>query len=180
LSSDVHALPAHQFDDLEQQREAASLGMWVFLLTEVMFFGGLFLGYVVYRTMYPHGFIEGSHHLDILLGAVNTIVLIASSLTVVLAVHAAQVGKPKNIVLFLIATIVLGCVFLGIKVIEYSHKFRDGLVPGAHFLPTGPHAREMEMFYYFYFAMTGTHAIHMIVGVGIMSVIAWMAHKGRF
>jgi cytochrome c oxidase subunit 3 len=180
LSSEAHAAPAHQFDDLGQQREAAALGMWVFLVTEVMFFGGLFAGYTIYRSLYPQGFIEGSHHLDILLGSVNTIVLIGSSLTVVLSVHAAQTGKQKHIVRFLLITILLGCVFLGIKAAEYGHKFHDGLVPGSHFLPTGPHAREMEMFYYFYFAMTGVHALHMIVGVGLMSVIAWMAHKGRF
>ncbi len=180
MSSEAHTVLAHQFDDLQQQREAAALGMWVFLVTEIMFFGGLFAGYTIYRFSYPQGFIEGSHHLDILLGCINTIVLIASSLTVVLSVHAAQTGKRKNIVLFLLVTILLGCVFLGIKVVEYGHKFHDGLVPGAHFRPTGPHAREMEMFYYFYFAMTGAHALHMIIGVGIMSVIAWMAYKGRF
>jgi cytochrome c oxidase subunit 3 len=165
---------------MDQQREASTLGMWLFLVTEVMFFGGLFLGYTIYRAAYPQGFIEGSHHLDILLGGINTVVLILSSLTVALSVHAAQTGARKAVVVFLILTILLGSVFLGIKVVEYSHKFHDGLVPGTHFKLTGPHAREVEMFYYFYFAMTGMHALHMIIGVGLMSIIAWMAWRGRF
>lgn len=171
---------AHHFDDLEQQRDAASFGMWVFLVTEVMFFGGLFAGYTIYRVMYPQGFIEGSHHLDIMLGGINTVVLIASSLTVAMSVYSAQTGRRKGIIAYLIATIVLGLVFLGIKALEYSHKFHDGMVPGSNFRLTGPHAREVELFNYFYFAMTGMHAFHMIIGVGIMSVIVWMAAKGRF
>ena len=180
MSSEAQAGLAHQFDDMAQQREASSLGMWLFLVTEVMFFGGLFLGYTVYRAAYPQGFIDGSRHLDILLGGINTVVLIASSLTVALAVHAAQTGVRKGVILFLLLTILLGCVFLGIKVVEYNHKFHDGLVPGTLFKFTGPHAREVEMFFYFYFAMTGMHALHMIIGVVLMSVIAWMAWKRKF
>jgi len=154
--------------------------MWLFLVTEVMFFGGLFAGYTVYRSVYPQGFIEGSRHLDILLGGINTVVLIASSLTVALAVHAAQTGGRRSIIVFLVLTILLGCVFLGIKAVEYTHKFHDGLVPGSLFRLTGPHAREIEIFSYLYFAMTGMHALHMVIGVALMSVIAWMAWKGRF
>jgi cytochrome c oxidase subunit 3 len=106
---------AHQFDDLAQQHEASNLGMWAFLLTEVMFFGGLFVGYTVYRTAYLPGFIEGSHHLDILIGTLNTAILISSSLTMALAVHAAQEGRPQRLSRFLLLTMLLGLVFLSFK-----------------------------------------------------------------
>jgi cytochrome c oxidase subunit 3 len=149
-------------------------------VTEVMFFGGLFAGYTIFRTMYHEGFIEGSHHLDVVLGGVNTVVLIASSLTVAMSVYSAQKGRKKGIIGYLLVTIALGLVFLGIKGIEYTHKYHDGLIPGKWFRLTGPHAREVELFNYFYFAMTGMHAVHMIIGVGLMSVIIWMAARNRF
>src|ERR687888_919746 len=113
---------AHHFDDLGQQHEAATLGMWVFLVTEVLFFGGLFLVYSVYRSWYSDAFAAASHELDIVLGAINTAVLITSSLTMALAVHAAQLGRRRALMLFLIATMALGGVFLGIKAVEYYHK----------------------------------------------------------
>jgi cytochrome c oxidase subunit III len=175
-----HGLVAHQFDDMEQQRSAGSLGMWVFLVTEVMFFGGLFTGYSVYRRAYPQAFAEGSHHLDILLGGFNTAVLIGSSLTMALAVRAAQLGRRKGIIWFMVLTILLGGVFLGVKVVEYSHKFHEGLVPGSHFNMNLPNAAQVQLYFGFYFAMTGMHALHMVIGVGIMLVIIWMAHKNRF
>src|SRR5579862_9826004 len=109
----------HQFDSAEQQKEASSLGMWVFLVTEIMFFGGMFTAYIVYRTLHPEGFVEASHELNLTMGAINTAVLICSSLTMVLAVHAAQTGGRKSTAAFLVATILLGAVFLGIKAIEY-------------------------------------------------------------
>lgn len=171
---------AHQFDDLEQQREASSLGMWVFLITEIMFFGGLFTGYAVYRSKYPQAFAQGSHHLDILLGGINTAVLILSSLTMALAVHAAQLGRRKTIVLFLALTILLGAVFFGIKVIEYSHKFEQQLVPGPRFVSEGPHGAQVQLFFSFYFAMTGMHALHMVIGIGVLSLLLLLAWQGRF
>src|SRR6266702_4119957 len=116
---------AHQFDDLGQQSEASSLGMWAFLLTEIMFFGGLFAGYTVYRTAYHAGFVAGSQHLDVLLGTLNTAVLISSSLTMALSVHAAQVGHPQLLMRFLLLTMLLGLVFLGIKGYEYWHKYNE-------------------------------------------------------
>src|SRR5438128_7961591 len=131
---------AHHFDDIAQQYEASHLGMWVFLLTEIMFFGGLFTGYAVYRSVYAVAFAEGSHHLDLVLGSINTVVLISSSLTMVLAVHAAQVGQRQLLVGFLLLTMLLGLVFLGLKTVEYTHKFADHLVPGSGFLYAGPHA----------------------------------------
>jgi len=171
---------AHHFDNLEQQRESATLGMWAFLLTEIMFFGGLFAGYTVYRFSYPQAYIEGSHHLDILLGSVNTVVLIASSLTMAMAVRSAQLGRRKKLVLFLLFTILLGSVFLGIKAIEYSHKFHEHLVPGPAFVAGAGQGREVELFFCFYFAMTGMHALHMIIGVVILFVLIAMSLRGRF
>jgi cytochrome c oxidase subunit III len=171
----------HHFDSLEQQHEASTLGMWVFLVTEVMFFGGLFMAYIVYRTWYPLAFDEGSHHLDIFLGGFNTAVLICSSLTMALAVHAAQLGNRKGQVRFLILTILLGATFLGVKVIEYAEKFEHHLIPGHNFQWEGAaDPRHVEIFYTIYFTMTGLHALHMIIGIGIMLVILYMAWRGRF
>ena len=174
------ALPAHQFDDLEQQHEAGALGMWAFLITEIMFFGGLFTVYTVYRWSYGQGFAEASRHLDIRLGAINTAVLIGSSLTMALAVHAAQTGRRRVLILFLLFTILLGSVFLGIKAFEYNHKFHEHLVPGPGFRLAGPEARHAELFFSLYFAMTGLHAVHMIIGVGILATLVMMANRGRF
>jgi cytochrome c oxidase subunit 3 len=178
--SDTHTALGHQFDDLEQQREASSLGMWVFLITEIMFFGGLFTGYAVYRNAYPEAFAEASRHLGVVLGAINTAVLICSSLTMALAVHAAQLGRRKVLVTFLLLTIVLGSVFLGIKVVEYSHKFHEHLVPGLDFRFEGPRAPQAQLFFSFYFAMTGMHALHMIIGIGLLSVLVRLSWRGRF
>ncbi|MCA9396932.1 MAG: cytochrome c oxidase subunit 3, partial [Candidatus Omnitrophica bacterium] len=162
---------AHQFDDAEQQHEAISLGMWAFLITEVMFFGGLFLGYTIYRWQYPGAFIEGSHHLSIVLGCFNTVVLILSSLTMALAVHAAQLGKKRQITGFLVATLVLGSVFLGVKSFEYAHKFHEHMIPGPHFDSAHVSNKATEIFFSFYFAMTGMHAVHMIIGAAILIVL---------
>ena len=178
--ADHSSVLAHQFDDSEQQFEASSLGMWVFLLTEVMFFGGLFTGYIIYRTAYPEAWALGSNTLDVVLGGFNTAVLIASSLTMALAVHFAQLGNRKLVVLFLVLTIVFGSAFLGVKVVEYSHKFHEHHVPGPSFHFEGEHARNAQLFFSFYFAMTGMHALHMLIGIGILFVLVWMAATGRF
>jgi cytochrome c oxidase subunit 3 len=172
----------HHFVDLPAQREASSLGMWLFLVTEVLFFGGMFTAYVVYRSTYRHAFEGASNLLDITLGAINTGVLIMSSLTMALAVWAASIGKRKLIILFLLATIALGSVFLGIKVVEYKQKFDHHEVPGPHFVV--PHdekthellPRQSEMFFSLYFCMTGLHALHMIIGVGLLT---WLIVKAR-
>jgi cytochrome c oxidase subunit 3 len=175
-----HADHAHQFDDKEQQAEAVSLGMWAFLVQEILFFGGLFTGYAVYRSYYPEAFIQGSHHLDILLGGFNTVVLIASSLTMAMAVHSAQTSKRGMLVLFLIATLILGFVFLGVKVIEYSDKYHHHLIPGISFFVEGETARQQQIFFSFYFAMTGMHALHMIIGALILTPLIFMAMGGKF
>ena len=170
----------HHFDSMEQQRDASSLGMWVFLVTEILFFGGLFLAYTVYRAQYPRAFAEASRHLDITLGTLNTAVLIVSSLTMALAVYSAALGRRKGTIAFLLATMALGAVFLGVKAVEYAHKFHDHLVPGPDFRFPGAHARQAEIFYSLYFAMTGLHAAHMIIGIGLLTVLVLQARKGRY
>jgi cytochrome c oxidase subunit 3 len=170
----------HHFENLEQQRTASTLGMWIFLATEVMFFGGLFTTYTVYRSLHPLAFAEVSRQLDIVLGTVNTVVLITSSFTMVLAVYGAKTGKRKMLVLFLLVTLVLGLAFLGIKFTEYYHKFHEYHFPGPSFRYAAPYVREAKMFFSLYFAMTGLHALHMVVGIVLLSVLVVMAWHGRF
>jgi cytochrome c oxidase subunit III len=177
-----HPRLQHHFDSLEQQLYASTFGMWVFLVTEVLFFGGLFMAYILYRIWYPDMFVAASHHLNIPLGAVNTAVLIGSSLTMAFAVNAAQRGaQPREQVMWLLGTMVLGAVFLGIKVVEYSDKFEHHLIPGAGFMFDKPEFQQTAQIYFsLYFALTGLHASHMIVGMVIMAIIARMAAKGQF
>jgi len=170
----------HQFDDAEQQHDASTLGMWLFLAQEIMFFGGLFTAYVLYRAWFPDAFAHASHHLDVVMGTINTAVLIGSSLTMALAVHAAQTSKRSALMLFLVLTMVLGSVFLGIKAYEYSHKFHEGLVPGPYFADLGPDSAQQELFFSLYFAMTGLHALHMIIGIGLLVWILRDAVRGHF
>jgi cytochrome c oxidase subunit 3 len=171
---------AHQFDDYEQQQEAATLGMWLFLATEVLFFGGLFLGYTVYRSIYPAVYGEASRHLDIVLGTINTGVLLCSSLTMAMAVHEVQTGNRRMLVLFLVATMVLGAVFLGIKFYEYYQKYEEHLIPGANFVWSGSDAKHANIFFLFYFIMTGMHALHMIIGIGMMAILVFLTRRGKF
>ena len=178
--SDVtdHPALAHHFDSLAQQSEATTLGMWVFLVTEVLFFGGLFATYMIYRSWYPAAFAAASHELDVTLGTVNTVVLITSSLTMALAVHAAQLGQRKLLMTFLILTMILGTVFLGIKSVEYYHKFAEHHVPGADFQFEKEHILHAQIFFSLYFVMTGLHAVHMIIGIGIMLVMLYWSWNG--
>ncbi len=181
----MSSLLAHHFDDLEQQYDAASLGMWTFLVTEVLFFGGLFTGYAVYRFAYPLGFAEGSLHLDVALGTVNTTVLLLSSLTMALAVHGAQTGHRRALVGLLTATILLGCVFLAIKLFEYHDKFEHHLVPGHAFMLDHPELkgvdpRHVELYYLFYFVMTSLHALHMVIGVVAVGILTVFSAQGRY
>jgi cytochrome c oxidase subunit 3 len=170
---------AHQFDSLDQQREAATLGMWVFLVTEVLFFGGAFAAYSIYRSWYPEAFAAASRELDIVLGAVNTAVLITSSLTMALAVHAAQTGERQRLLVFLALTTILGGVFLGVKGVEYAHKFTEHHVPGQAFRFEPEHFANAQIFFSIYFVLTGLHALHMVVGLGlILWMFAW-AWQGR-
>lgn len=175
-----HGLVAHQFNDAAQQHEAATLGMWAFLITEVLFFGGLILAYTIFRAKFPAAFAAGSHELDVALGGFNTAVLIISSLTMALGVHYAQLGDRKKLVRFLVLTLFFGSVFLGVKVIEYSEKYEHHLIPGFHFDYHGEavgevNPRNVEMFFFIYFAMTGVHAAHMIIGAILL--IVWLIPK---
>ena len=179
----AHAEPPqfqHHFVDMAAQREASSLGMWVFLVTEVLFFGGMFTAYVVYRASFRHDFEGASNLLDIRLGAFNTAVLIMSSLTMALAVWASAAGRRKLIIPFLLATILLGSVFLGVKFLEYKQKFEHHEVPGAHFVVPEGLAKPSELFFSLYFCMTGLHALHMIIGVGLLSWLILKARRGEF
>jgi cytochrome c oxidase subunit III len=180
---------AHHFATMEQQKEAGMIGMWLFLLTEIMFFGGLFLAYTIYRTTYPQGFLFGSHLLNVPLGATNTVVLIVSSLTMAMAVHSSQLGQRKKLVFYLLLTMALGLVFLVIKYFEYKAKIDDHLFPAMglyHPSTEGPHGVPLELqqpvrvFLWIYFLMTGLHAFHMIVGIGIMATLIIMAWRGKF
>jgi cytochrome c oxidase subunit 3 len=192
-----HRALQHHFENMEQQREAGTLGMWVFLVTEIMFFGALFLAYTLYRYQYPAAFASASNHLDIKLGAINTAVLIVSSFTMAMAVYSTQIGKQRNTIVCLILTMILGATFLGIKAVEYRDSLIPGqLIPGRPFNPTvagpgdtdehklhlveGATVHNVELFYWIYFAMTGMHALHMIIGLGLMTVLVIMAWRGRF
>jgi cytochrome c oxidase subunit 3 len=169
---------AHQFDSLEQQREASALGMWVFLTTEVLFFGVLFATYAIYRGWYPEAFAAASHALLIVAGTINTAVLITSSLTMALAVHAAQSGDRRRLVRFLVATMILGTMFLGIKAFEYYTGFAEGHLPGAGFRFEAKYFQHAQIFFSLYYLMTGLHALHMIIGLAVMAVMLWLSWRG--
>jgi cytochrome c oxidase subunit 3 len=180
----------HHFATEEQQKDASNFGMWIFLATEVMFFGGLFCAYLIYRRWYFGDFGAASKSIDATLGATNTAVLICSSLTVVLAIWAAQTGRRVILITMLVLTMLFGLTFLGIKGIEYKDKFEEHHVPGASFsfdhvpIPGHPdqyaNSQHAQIFFALYFIMTGLHALHMIVGLGIFTWLLWMAWKGRF
>ena len=188
---------AHHFHDYEQQREASFFGMWLFVAQEIMFFGGLFTVYLVYRMRNTLDFAIASSELDVGWGGLNTGVLIVSSFTMAMAVRAAQQGKRNPLVLFLIATLLLGAVFVGVKYIEYSTKFEHHLFPGFEDFRFEPPAGVIEaygltperlevmnqrarIFFSVYFAMTGLHALHMLIGMGLIVWLLFPAWKGRF
>jgi cytochrome c oxidase subunit 3 len=171
----------HIYADADHQREAARLAMWLFLVTEVLLFGGLFLAYAVYRWQYPASFAAASRKLDLWLGAINTLVLIGSSLTMVLAHQAAELRRSAALAIFLAATILLGGTFLGIKSAEYAHKFHEHLVPGTHFVwstadaqGSAADAGSAQIFFVLYFVLTGLHASHMIIGMLVLLVLLVM------
>ena len=187
----AQALVAEQFDDVEQQRGATSLGMWIFLATEVLFFGGLFCGYTLYRGLYPAAFVAGSHLLKVKFGASYTVMLICSSLTMALGVRAAQLRMRKTLLICLVITILLGAAFVFIKLrYEWYGDYLERLVPGIDFAPEGENLAVIQrfgaalphvsLFMFLYFVMTGVHALHMVVGVGLMTTILMMARKGTF
>jgi len=169
---------AEQFDDMPQQQEASTLGMWTFLATEVLFFGGLFMSYIVYRYAYPQAFAEASRHTIVVYGTMNTAILLTSSLTMALALHAAQEGRNKALFRYLLITILFACCFLVIKGLEYHEDLDEHLWPGRHFRPELP--AQAQIFWFLYWAMTGLHALHVTVGVVVLSIIAHMAWRQKF
>ena len=196
------AIPQHRhhFETEEQQREAGSFGMWLFLLTEIMFFGGMFFSYLLYRNWYYDAFVTASNQLSVPLGTVNTIILITSGFFMALGVWAAEVRKQKELVICLILTTVFGLAFLGVKAVEYHEKWEKHHIPGADFnvkefinppvdaktgkpteKPLAPDmAQKTQVFFFLYFAMTGMHAVHMIIGIGVLFWLIWRANKGEF
>jgi cytochrome c oxidase subunit III len=192
------ALPQHRhhFETQEQQREAGTFGMWLFLLTEIMFFGGLFFAYLLYRNWYYDAFVVSSNQLNIPLGAANTAILITSGFFMALGVWAAEVKKRGLLVIFLVLTTFFGVAFLGIKAVEYHEKWEKHHIPGASFdvsqfvnpkayglkeQPLAPDmAQKTQVFFFLYFAMTGMHALHMVIGVVLLFWLTWRANRGEF
>lgn len=173
---------AHHFENLQQQRDAQLIGMWIFLATEMLVFGALFVGYTAYRTYYAEAFAEASRHLNALIGGGNTLILLTSSLTMALAVHAARTSRQTALVVFLGLTILLGCAFLGLKVVEYSIDYQENLIPGYAFHPEewtarGVNPNHVGLFLSFYYIMTGVHALHMIIGVGVLLAMLYFAWR---
>ena len=187
---DDEPILSHQFDDVEQQSEASTLGMWLFLATEVMFFGGLLTAYAIYRVRAHGEFALASKELNVLLGCINTIVLLLSSLTMALAVRAAQLRSRRELVRWLGLTMILGTAFLGIKAVEWTTDYHEHLIPGLNFqVPEkdraiveqeGLRPGKMELFFVLYFFMTGLHAIHLIIGVVLVGVMAYLSWRGWF
>lgn len=169
------AMVEHQFDDPFQQREAATMGMWLFIATEILFFGGMFLGYTAYRFNYPQAFAEASKHTLIAFGGVNTAVLLISSSVMAFAVKAASYNRRKLLACLLLATSALGALFLVIKGVEYSHEIREHLLPGSSFHIEAADPKHSEMFFYLYWLMTGVHALHVFIGVGLIGFFALRA-----
>ncbi len=171
---------AHHFETLEQEHSANVLGMWIFLATEVMLFGGMFLAYTIFRAAYPGAFDEASTHQNLLAGSINTAVLIISSLMMALAVRSAQIGSRRGLVGFLTLTALFGIVFLGIKGLEYYQHWQDGLVPGLNFSYSGPNPNAAAIFFFLYFMMTGLHAVHLTIGVILSLIVMLRARAGHF
>lgn len=193
-TSAPHIPLAHHFATPAQQHHAAILGMWMFLITEILLFGGVFLGYVIYRVQFYQAFVTGSELLGQsiggiehvpFIGGINTIVLLGSSFTMAMAVRAAQLGHVSHLVRFLGCTLILGAIFLGFKAYEYTHDWHERLIPGINFdrarwtTPTAD-GRQIELFFIFYFVLTGLHAIHMVIGMAILSILWLKSRAGRY
>jgi cytochrome c oxidase subunit 3 len=175
---EAHTAIAEQFEEMPQQKSAATLGMWTFLATEILFFGGIFMAYITYRNLYHEAFAEASRHTIVLYGTINTAILLTSSLTMAFAVRAAQLNQIKSVVRFLLITVFLGCCFLVLKGFEYHDDLKENLWPGPHFNKSLP--PQAQIFWFLYWAMTGLHAIHVTVGIVLLSIIARMAARGKF
>ncbi|MGQ9916481.1 MAG: cytochrome c oxidase subunit 3 family protein [Bryobacteraceae bacterium] len=170
----------HHFREMSQQFDAAKIGMWLFLVTEVLLFGGLFVGYGIMHARHPEAFVAAHHHLDKTLGALNTVVLLVSSFTMVLSVWAAQTSRKKLLVLFLLLTLACAGAFMVVKYFEYSHKFHEGLLPGKYYSHKGDTVPGQFLFFSFYFMMTGLHGIHVLLGMVAITWLVFRALKGHF
>jgi len=172
----------HHFESANQEMETSMFGMWLFLVTEVMLFGGLFIAYIVFRTLYPEMYVEAHHHLNKVMGGINTIVLICSSLSMALAVGYTQRNERQKSIKMLIITLICAATFLVIKYFEYKHKFHEGLLPGAHFDPTknGIQHPKADLFFSLYFLMTGLHGIHVLIGMGLITWMLLRTRRGDF
>jgi cytochrome c oxidase subunit 3 len=186
----------HHFETEEQQREAGSFGMWLFLLTEIMFFGGMFFAYLLYRNWYYPAFVAASNQLSVPLGAINTVILISSGFFMALGVWAAEVRKKNLLTLMLVLTTLFGLAFLGVKSVEYKEKWDLHHIPGENFnismftnpagyglheKPLAPDmAQKTQVFFFLYFAMTGMHALHMIIGIGLLCWLMYRSNRGDF
>jgi cytochrome c oxidase subunit 3 len=191
----------HHFETVEQQFDTTNFAMWLFLLTEVMFFGGLFTAYLILRNWYYPAFVQGSHQLNIGWGTANTAVLITSSFTMAMGVWNAEMKRKTGLVLCLVLTFILGLAFLGIKTIEYTEKWDKHHIPGIRFSdqtflnpssdpevykeyhdkPLQPDmASKAELYFFLYFAMTGMHALHMIIGIAILGYMIFRARAGAY
>lgn len=174
-----HVVPSH-FDSAEQAFEASKLGVWLFLVTEILLFGGLFVAYIIYRGLYPEMFHEASHHLNRIMGAVNTVVLIGSSFTMAMAVHSTKHNDSNRAHQYLLITFFCAMLFMVVKYMEYSHKIHEGLLPGAYFTFEGIQHPKASLFFSLYFMMTGLHGIHVLVGMGLIAWVLIRSNKGHF
>ncbi|MGA1464836.1 MAG: cytochrome C oxidase subunit III [Bacteroidetes bacterium] len=179
-SSSAPAHLQHHFVDSDQQFESSKMGMWIFLVTEILFFGGLFAAYIVYRAWYPDLYVQASTQLDTFWGAVNTAVLIGSSLTVAMAIRSAQLNQIKGLIINLYITIGLAFTFMVIKYFEYVHKFEKGIFPGQYYTYEGIAHEKANIFFSIYYMMTGLHGLHVIIGIGLMIWLLVKAKKGAF
>ncbi len=185
----------HHFENVEQQRESATFGMWLFLLTEIMFFGGLFCSYLIFRNWYYPAFVAGSHSLHLWAGTLNTTLLIISSFTMAMAVHASETRVRKALIGWMIATIILGSGFLCVKAYEWHDEWVEHHVPGLNFSPAGflhgtkdypddklslDMAEKTQVYFSLYFAMTGMHALHMVIGVSLLAILLVGAWRGKY
>lgn len=170
---------AHHFDSAEQEFESAKLGMWTFLVQELLFFSALFVAFALFRFLYPGMFLEASSHLDWRMGATNTVFLITSSFTIVMAVRSAQLSQRKNIILYLVATFVLAGCFMVIKYFEYMAKIEHGYLPTHFFFGEGAHP-QLPIFFGLYFVMTGLHGLHVVIGMGVIAWLIYRAYNNEF
>jgi cytochrome c oxidase subunit III len=173
----------HHFTTAAQQMDADTLGMWTFLITEVLFFGGMFAAYAVYREMFPQAFAQTSQFMNVKIGAANTAVLICSSFTMAMAVRASQLSKRKDLIMYLFGTLFFGSIFLIVKAFEYHEKYVEHLIPGPNFNPEHLAPQFMhnsQILFFLYFCLTGMHAVHMIVGVGLLTFLIIMAYRNAY